>query len=107
MLSAISIRNVVLIETLDLDLRQKTFGRYSANRQRFMEKSGVTLPSPRYHDLPEVDQAKDVDALAQTLSEGGAVMMPADTYDFAARFAWVADRFGVNWQLVHDQQLGG
>lgn len=42
---------------LDLDLRQKTFGRYAANRARFIEKSGMSLPSPRYHDLPEVDQA--------------------------------------------------
>lgn len=42
---------------LDLDLRQKTFGRYAANRARFIEKSSMSLPSPRYHDLPEVDQA--------------------------------------------------
>ena len=42
---------------LDLDLRQKTFGRYSANRIRFLEKSGVNLPSPRYRDLPEIDQS--------------------------------------------------
>ena len=41
---------------LDLDLRQKTFGRYAANRQQFLQKSGLSLPSPRYHDLPEIDQ---------------------------------------------------
>ncbi|QGX99632.1 ATPase [Roseovarius faecimaris] len=46
-----------MVSALDLDLRQKTFGRYAANRQRFLEKSGLHLPSPRYHDLPEVDQA--------------------------------------------------
>ena len=45
------------VSALDLDLRQKTFGRYSMNRERFMEKSGLDLPSPRYHDLPEVDHS--------------------------------------------------
>ena len=47
---------------LDLDLRQKTLGRYIGNRQTYMEKAGLTLPTPGYHDLPEVDQA--------TLAEG-------------------------------------
>ncbi|HKL44651.1 MAG TPA: division plane positioning ATPase MipZ [Roseovarius sp.] len=44
------------VSALDLDLRQKTFGSYAANRKRFLEKSGMELPSPYYHDLPEVDQ---------------------------------------------------
>jgi chromosome partitioning protein len=44
------------VSALDLDLRQKTFGRYSENRANFIRKSGLDLPSPRYHDLPEVDQ---------------------------------------------------
>ena len=39
---------------LDLDLRQRTFGRYADNRAKFMQKSGLDLPSPRFHDLPEV-----------------------------------------------------
>lgn len=43
---------------LDLDLRQKTFGRYSHNRALFLEKSDLDLPSPRYFDLPDVDPAK-------------------------------------------------
>jgi len=45
------------VSALDLDLRQKTFGRYATNRQRFLEKAGLTLPSPAYHELPEIEQA--------------------------------------------------
>ncbi|MEN9012649.1 MAG: division plane positioning ATPase MipZ, partial [Yoonia sp.] len=40
---------------LDLDLRQKTMGRYIANRNTYMTQKGLDLPTPSYHDLPEVD----------------------------------------------------
>ncbi|SFL51611.1 division plane positioning ATPase MipZ [Shimia aestuarii] len=42
---------------LDLDLRQKSFGRYVDNRRKFMEQSGLDLPGPSYQDLPEIDPA--------------------------------------------------
>lgn len=37
--------------------------------------------------------------LFAALSADGQVMMPLDNYGFSQRFAWVADRFGVSWQL--------
>ncbi len=42
---------------LDLDLRQKTMGRYISNRRTFLQAEGLDLPTPSYHDLPEIDQA--------------------------------------------------
>lgn len=45
------------IGVLDLDLRQKTLGRYISNRRTFLAKEGLTLPSPAYHALPDIDQA--------------------------------------------------
>jgi chromosome partitioning protein len=50
------------VGALDLDMRQKSFGRYSENRKRFLAKEGIELPSPNYIELPEVDPA--------TLKEG-------------------------------------
>jgi predicted 3-demethylubiquinone-9 3-methyltransferase (glyoxalase superfamily) len=48
-----------------------------------------------------VDCASDgeQDRLFAELSDGGEVMMPPGDYGFSRRFAWVADRFGVSWQL--------
>jgi len=46
------------VSALDLDLRQKTFGRYADNRRSFMAKSGLSLPSADYHDLPEIDKSQ-------------------------------------------------
>lgn len=43
------------VGVLDLDLRQKTFGRYVENRETTMEREGIELPSPTFHELPEVD----------------------------------------------------
>jgi uncharacterized glyoxalase superfamily protein PhnB len=40
-----------------------------------------------------------VDRLFGRLSEGGQVMMPLGEYPFSPRFAWLADKYGVSWQL--------
>jgi chromosome partitioning protein len=45
------------VGTLDLDLRQKTLGRYIDNRNAFLKKTGLGLPTPSYHDLPEIEQS--------------------------------------------------
>ncbi|MEJ8561444.1 division plane positioning ATPase MipZ [Yoonia sp. GPGPB17] len=44
------------VGTLDLDLRQKTLGRYILNRQDFLKKKGLDLATPSYHELPDIDQ---------------------------------------------------
>ncbi len=45
------------VGALDLDLRQKSFGRYVENRLAYLRRTGLTLPSPDYRDLPEIDAA--------------------------------------------------
>ncbi len=42
---------------LDLDLRQKSFGRYIENRRAYLARIGLDLPTPDYRDLPEIDPA--------------------------------------------------
>jgi len=44
------------ISGLDLDLRQRTFGRYIENRRAYIEDSGLDLACPALCDLPEVAQ---------------------------------------------------
>ncbi len=45
------------VGALDLDLRQRSFGRYVENRQAYQAANGLALPSPRYLPLPQLDPA--------------------------------------------------
>jgi predicted 3-demethylubiquinone-9 3-methyltransferase (glyoxalase superfamily) len=41
----------------------------------------------------------EIDRLFAELSEGGSVLMPLEAYPFSRKFGWLADKFGVSWQL--------
>jgi predicted 3-demethylubiquinone-9 3-methyltransferase (glyoxalase superfamily) len=56
--------------------------------------------TPAFSFFVECRSEEEIGALAAALSEGGAIFMPLGAYDFARRFAWVGDRFGVSWQLA-------
>jgi chromosome partitioning protein len=43
------------VSGLDLDLRQRTFGRYVENRRAFLKQAELELPSPDLHELPEIE----------------------------------------------------
>nr|WP_256447713.1 VOC family protein [Paracoccus marinaquae] len=69
----------------------------------------ILFDSPPVHDfgftpsislLISCEEAADVDRLAAILDEGGQVFMPLDEYPFSPRYTWVADRFGVSWQIM-------
>ncbi|MBP1327602.1 putative 3-demethylubiquinone-9 3-methyltransferase (glyoxalase superfamily) [Leucobacter exalbidus] len=47
-----------------------------------------------------------IDEVWSGLSAGGTEMMPLGEYPFSGRYGWVADRFGVNWQLMLTQPEG-
>lgn len=46
------------VGTLDLDLRQRTFGRYLDNRNAFLASENLVLPTPMSVELPAVDQSE-------------------------------------------------
>jgi predicted 3-demethylubiquinone-9 3-methyltransferase (glyoxalase superfamily) len=61
-------------------------------------KHGFTF-TPSFSFMVECESEAQQDALWTTLIEGGAAMMPLDNYGFSRRFGWLADRFGVSWQI--------
>lgn len=45
------------------------------------------------------ENENEIDSLYRELSKGGDIMMEIGNYGFSRKFGWVADRFGVSWQL--------
>jgi len=55
--------------------------------------------TPSLSFFVECESEQELRQLADTLSGDGATMMAVDNYGFSKLYAWVADRFGVAWQL--------
>jgi predicted 3-demethylubiquinone-9 3-methyltransferase (glyoxalase superfamily) len=55
--------------------------------------------TPATSTFIECDDEAQLRALAARLGDGGKVLMPIDGYGFSKLFTWVADPFGVSWQL--------
>jgi chromosome partitioning protein len=67
------------VGALDLDLRQKSFGRYVENRRAYLTRMNIALPSPDYRDLPDVASealAPGENVYDRRLSDAIAAMEP-------------------------------
>lgn len=49
---------------------------------------------------------KNLDELWKKLSDDGKALMPLDKYDFSEHYGWIADRYGVSWQLILSDSKG-
>ena len=68
----------------------------------------MAIDSPMGHDFtftPSVsiyvncDSEEEINNLYRTLLDDGNAMMPIDNYGFSKKFAWIADKYGLSWQL--------
>jgi predicted 3-demethylubiquinone-9 3-methyltransferase (glyoxalase superfamily) len=76
---------------------------FSLDGQTFMaiesaQKHEFTF-TPAMSIYVQCESEEDIDTLYKRFIEGGSAMMPLDNYGFSKKFAWVADRYGVSWQL--------
>ncbi len=46
------------------------------------------------------DTEDEINLAYEQLTNGGGVLMPLQAYPFSEKFCWVADKFGVTWQLT-------
>ena len=55
--------------------------------------------TPSFSFVVECVDEAEIERLAAALVEGGQWLMPLDNYGWSRRFGWLADRFGVSWQV--------
>ena len=76
---------------------------FTLDGQRFMcIDSSMTHDfgfTPAMSIFVDCESESEVDTLFRQLSDGGKVLMPLDRYPFSRKFAWLADKFGVSWQI--------
>lgn len=81
-------------------IKQATFTidglEYMASENTFEHNFTFTPATSIYVNC---DNEKELESLFLKLSEGGSIMMPIDNYGFSKKFGWLADKYGVSWQL--------
>ena len=55
--------------------------------------------TPAVSNFVECKSEEEIQQLFTKLAENGEVMMPIDNYGWSTKFAFVADKYGVSWQL--------
>jgi len=73
-----------------------------AGRKHLAMDSGREHPftfTPAMSLFADCDDERQLDGAFEELADGGTVLMSLQAYPFSARFGWLADRYGVSWQL--------
>ena len=77
----------------------------AGTRFDFMAAGPHTSFTPAVSFLLACESPDEADTLWEELSGDGTVMMELGPYDFSRRYGWVADRFGVSWQVMLTGEL--
>lgn len=75
---------------------------FNLNGQQFLALNGGSYYklTPAVSMFVQVDTEEDAEAIWNKLAEGAFVMMEFQQYPFAKKFGWLADKFGVSWQII-------
>ncbi len=71
-------------------------------KMMFLNGGPMYRPTPATSYFVYCGGVEEIDRIYGALSEGGTVRMPLGEYPWTSRYAWVQDKFGVDWQLDVD-----
>jgi len=57
--------------------------------------------TPAISFLVSCETAEEVDTLSKKLVEGGSTLMELGEYPFSKRYTWLADKYGLSWQIMY------
>lgn len=55
--------------------------------------------TPSISIFVQCESEREIDTLYKCFMDEGDAKMPLNNYGFSKKFAWVADKYGVSWQL--------
>lgn len=61
--------------------------------------------NPSVSFMVSCNTAEEVDKLHAAFTPGGTELMPLGEYPFSKRYAWVQDKYGMNWQLMLEENV--
>lgn len=61
--------------------------------------------NPTVSFIVSCDSLEELDSLWSKLSETGKVLMELGLYPFAEKYGWVADKYGVSWQIMFSSNM--
>ena len=59
--------------------------------------------TPAVSFLIACDTVTEVETLWGRLSENGDALMPLDSYPFSKKYGWIADKYGLSWQVMYTE----
>jgi predicted 3-demethylubiquinone-9 3-methyltransferase (glyoxalase superfamily) len=77
-----------------------TLAEVGGMRLDLLDGGPIFKPNPSISFFYHCETEAEIDDLWSRLSEGGSALMTLGEYPFAKKYGWVADRFGLNWQLM-------
>jgi predicted 3-demethylubiquinone-9 3-methyltransferase (glyoxalase superfamily) len=78
--------------TVDLELQGRRF--------TLLNGGPIFKPNPSVSFFAYVATPAAADRLYGELADGGTPLMPIGAYPWSERYGWIADRFGVSWQVM-------
>ena len=75
---------------------------FEVRGQRFTALNGGPrfVVNPSISFFLRVESSSEAERLFAALSHGGETLMPLGAYPWSPCFGWIADRFGVSWQVM-------
>jgi predicted 3-demethylubiquinone-9 3-methyltransferase (glyoxalase superfamily) len=71
-------------------------------KMMFLNGGPMYRPTPAASYFVYCGGVAEIDRIYAALADGGTVRMPLGEYPWTSRYAWVQDKFGVDWQLDVD-----
>lgn len=71
----------------------------SGQKLMLLNDGPTALPNPGISFMVMCRTAQETEQYWDRLKEGGKVLMALDSYDWSPKYGWIADKYGVSWQL--------